>query len=144
MKKVLFAIGLTTTFFFVSCDKKKEAPQAVQTAMEQLYPGISKIDWDNEDTNMWEAEFKNSGVETSVTFFADGKMKEIEEKIAMADFPKTGLDYLKQNYPKEKVEEMVRLTDANGTVTYEIEVKDSEFIFDTQGNLMQKDKKSNL
>lgn len=138
MKKVFLAIGLVAMFAFTGCNEGKKAPQAVKTAMEKLYPGISKVNWDDED-NTWEAEFKNNGVKTSVTFLTDGTLKEIEEEVALADFPQAATDYINQNYPSEKVDEIARMTDAKGVVTYEAEVKDSELVFNTQGKLIKKD-----
>lgn len=137
MRKIFIPIGLMAILIFAGCKENKKAPQSMQVSMEKLFPGISKVEWDNEEDNTWEAEFKNNGIKTSVTFIADGTLKEIEEEIALADFPQAAQNYLKQNYPGEKVEDIAKMTDNRNIVTYEAEVKDFDLIFDAQGNFMK-------
>lgn len=139
MKNLFLFIGLTAILALTSCNESKKAPQEVQTALESLYPGISKVDWDDEDHSKWEAEFKNNGIKTTATFNADGSLVEVEEEIALSDFPKAAADYVQQNFSGEKVKEIVRITDAKGIVTYEAEVKDVELVFNASGNLIKKD-----
>lgn len=139
MKKVFLAmLVMVASLTFTNCSERNKAPEAVQTVMKNMYPGISKINWSNEKGDSWEAEFKNNGIKTSVTFHANGNIKEVEEEIAFSDFPKTALDYIKQNFPNEKIKEIAKITNANGTVTYEAEIKGTDYIFDTQGNLISK------
>lgn len=139
MKKVFLAmLVMVASLTFTNCSERNKAPQAVQTVMKNMYPGISKINWSDEGGNTWEAEFKNNGIKTSVTFQANGAVKEVEEEIAFSDFPKTALDYIKQNFPNEKIKEIAKMTNANGMITYEAEIKGTDYIFDTQGNLISK------
>lgn len=137
MRKIFIPIGLMAILIFVGCKENKKAPQSMQVSMEKLFPGISKVEWDNEEDNTWEAEFKNNGIKTSVKFNADGTLQEIEEEIALADFPQAAQNYLKQNYPGEKVEDITKMTDGENIVTYEAEVKDLDFIFDAQGSFIK-------
>lgn len=139
MKKVLLALlVMVVSLTFTNCNESNKAPKVVQTVMKNMYPGISKINWSNEEGDTWEAEFKNNGIKTSVTFHANGNIKEVEEEIAFSDFPKTALDYIKQNFPNEKIKEIAKITNANGIITYEAEIKGTDYIFDTQGNLISK------
>jgi hypothetical protein len=48
------------------------------------------------------------------------------------------LDYIKQNFPNEKIKEIAKITNANGMITYEAEIKGTDYIFDAQGNLISK------
>ncbi|MGV8963267.1 MAG: PepSY-like domain-containing protein [Candidatus Saccharimonadaceae bacterium] len=137
MRKIFIPIGLLAILTFGSCRENKKAPESMQASMEKLFPGISKVEWDDEEDNTWEAEFKNNGIKTSVTFNADGSLKEIEEEIALADFPQAAQNYLKQNYPGEKTEDITKMTNDKNIITYEAEVKDLNLIFDPQGNFIK-------
>lgn len=125
---------MVASLTFTNCSERNKAPQAVQTVMKNMYPGISKINWSNEKGDTWEAEFKNNGIKTSVTFRANGSVKEVEEEISFANFPKTALDYIEQNFPDEKIKEIAKITNANGMITYEAEIKGTDYIFDAHGN----------
>ena len=128
---------MVVSLYLANCNESNKAPKVVQTVMKNMYPGISKINWRMKKERL-EAEFKNNGIKTSVTFQANGTIKEVEEEIAFSDFPKTALDYIKQNFPNEKIKEIAKITNANGMITYEAEIKGTDYIFDTQGNLISK------
>jgi len=140
MKKVFLTlvIALATSITFASCNADNKVPEPVKTAIKNLYPNISKLHWSSEAKGMWEAEFKNNGIQTSVTFDANGTMKEVEVEIAITEFPQAAQNYLKQNNLENKVNEIARIVDANGVITYEAEVKHHDLIFDAQGNLISK------
>jgi len=137
MKKLFLTLGLVSILASASCKEGTKVPQLVQTNLEKLFPGISKVDWDHEKDGSWEAEFKNNGIKTSVTFNLDGAWKEIEEEIGLAEFPQAAQSYYKQNYPGQKVKEIAKMTDNKGVITYELEVKGTDLIFDAQGNFIK-------
>lgn|GEM_PF-906351 len=130
-------MGLVATLVFASCNEGKKAPQDVQNAIEKMYPGISKVDWENKENASWEAEFKNNGIETSALFSTDGKLLRLEEEIAYSLFPKLAKDYITKNFPGANVKEISKITDKNKNVTFQAEVKDKNLIFDTLGNFLQ-------
>jgi len=140
MKRIFltFAIALATSLTFASCNADNRVPEPVKAAIKNLYPNISKLHWNSEAKGIWEAEFKNNGIQTSVTFDANGTMKEIENEITMSDLPQAVQNYLKQNNLENKVKEIAKIVDANGVITYEAEVKNKDLIFDNQGNIISK------
>jgi hypothetical protein len=50
--------------------------------------------------------------------------------------PAQALAYISQNYKDEKIEEMAKITKANGEVNFEAEVKGKDLIFDANGNFL--------
>ncbi len=136
----LSILGLVAFLAFTSCNESKNVPQPVLSAMGKMYPAIKKIDWDHEKDGSWEAGFKNNGKQTSVTFSAEGMLKEIEEEITTADFPQAALDYITQTFPGKKIKEVAKITDSNNVKTYEAEIDGSDYIFDADGNLISKSK----
>ncbi len=136
MKKILF-IGLGMFFALTSCNGDKKAPQAAQAALEKLYPGISDVDWGKENDSTWEAEFKNNGIATSVTYSNNGELQEVEEEISLSEFPQAAQDYLTQNYPNDKITEVAKITDKEGAVMYEAEINKKDLIFDDLGVLIK-------
>ena len=110
-------------------------PAAVKTKFASDYPTVKKVKWDNEDGN-YEAHFELNDVETSVLYDATGKKLETEVEIEVSALPKGVMEYVNKNYPKEKVKETAKITDGNGTVTYEAEVKAGDLIFDASGKFL--------
>ena len=47
------------------------------------------------------------------------------------------MEYVKKTYKEDEVKEASKITDANGTVTYEAEVKGKDLIFDSNGNFIK-------
>lgn len=111
----------------------KKALQDVQNAMEKMYPGISKLKWENKENARWEAEFKNNGIETLAPFSTEGKLLRLEEEIAYSSFSKPAQNYITENFSGANVKEISKITDENGNVTLQAEIKDKNSIFDSQG-----------
>lgn len=137
MKKIVIAISCVIAFSLTSCKEIKNVPTGIKSQISTKYPGISNLDWDQEKDGSWEAEFKNNGIKTTVSFLANGSIKEVEEEIALSDFPVTAQQYLNQKYLGKKIKDISKMTDAQGLVTYEAEVDDLDLIFDAQGNFLK-------
>lgn len=144
MKKALFIISAAALF---SCGtsaqdlKTSDVPAAVKSAFEKLYPSVKDVDWEKEGAN-YEAEFDLSKVETSVVFDATGNLLETETAIAISELPKEASNYITKTHPGKKIKEAAKITAANGTVTYEAEVDESDLIFDAGGKFVKEIKES--
>jgi len=66
-----------------------------------------------------------------------GNRKEFEVEIIVNELPLTSLDYLKKNYPSNKILEVARIKDDKNKLTYEAEIrkkgKNFDIIFDASG-----------
>ena len=117
----------------------KNIPDAVKTTMIKEYPSITKLKWEKEKEN-YEASFVLSKTPYSVLLDAKGNILEREVGITADVLPPTILAYVKQHYPGKKVTELAKITDAKNEVTYEVEVKGMDLIFDNKGNFLKEQK----
>jgi hypothetical protein len=58
-------------------------------------------------------------------------------EIELNQLPKGVLDYVKKNYKDVSVKEAAKITDANGIVTYEAEIKGMDLLFDNNGKFIK-------
>lgn len=116
---------------------EKAVPEAVKAAFKTKYPAVSKVKWEKENLN-YEAEFEENEIESSALLDTSGKILEIESEISQNQLPGVVQSYLKKNHSGEKIKEVAKITDSNGVVTYEVEIKSGDKIFDTDGNLIVK------
>ncbi len=143
--KLLMALTVLATFSvganFANAERVAESnvPAAVTIALERLYPG-ENVTWESEGAN-YEGEFKVKGAETSVLLNANGNVLEVEEDIDVNALPKAIADYVSKNLPEQKIKEASKTTDTKGTVTYEVQIKKTDYLFDANGNFLRKTEK---
>jgi hypothetical protein len=122
--------------------KETEVPKSVMTTFQEHFKGVKAEKWEKEKDGNYEAGFTWNKTETSATFGPDGKLKETETEIKVADLPKTVSDYVAKNYAGYKLAEAAKITDAAGKVSYEAEVKkdkeEIDLIFDANGTFVKK------
>jgi hypothetical protein len=74
-----------------------------------------------------------------VSFNAQGEVVETELVIAYAELPAAVLDHIRENYPAEHPQGAERITQRDGTVTYEVQVTGKELVFDAQGAFVEEE-----
>jgi len=138
MKTKILLAGLFAGISLMGFSQSKNVPAAVKTAFEHQYPG-TKAKWEQEDGN-YEAAFTSKGVKTSVVYDKDGKLIETETAISGGAFPKAAKDYITRK-KLGAVSETAKITKADGTVSYEAEIKKTDYLFDEKGTFLgtQKD-----
>jgi predicted lipid-binding transport protein (Tim44 family) len=119
--------------------KNENIPLAVQETFQALYPNADKVKWGKEKQN-YEAKLTMSKKEISVVFDSNGKLIEKEEDIEITELPANAREYLSKNFPKSKIREVEKNTNAQGIITYEVEIKGKELIFDENGNFIEETK----
>jgi len=134
--KFLFIASVTGLFF--SCSGSDKIPPAARAAFIKEFPKAINVDWDKEEDGSLEANFEQDGKHNSATFFADGKLKEVELEIMETALPALVNQYVQENYPDTKIKAAAQITDAAGKITYEVEVSGKQLFFDAIGNLLQK------
>ncbi len=145
MKNLLFIAMLTGIFFLTACGQKNEVPQAVKTAFNQKFSKATKVKWENEDENEWEAEFKMDGKEYSATFDSKGKWMETEYEIKKSEIPDAVKRTIKSKFSEYEMEEAEVSENADGTfyeVKFETDEKDMEVVFKTDGTVVKKESKN--
>lgn len=134
-------VMMMASMLIVSCAnaqkiKEAEVPTAVKEGFKKHFASVKAEGWEKEGAN-FEAEFDLNKVETSALFDPNGNLLETESEIAVAALPNTVTEYLVKNYKGEKVKEAAKITEANGKVKYEAEIKGKDILFDESGNLLK-------
>lgn len=149
MKKVLIGIGLvfaSATAIACTTESKDKVPQVVKDAFAKKFPTAKKVDWEKENKNEWEAEFKLNKVEYSANFLEDGTWKETEHEIDKKEVPKNVILSLESSFPGYKIEEAEISETAEGMV-YEFEIEkgksEIEVAIDVNGKVIKKQSEEN-
>jgi hypothetical protein len=138
MKKLalLVVAVMITSLTFAQKMQEKEVPAPVKNAFQKQYPTASDVKWDKEGEK-FEASFDLNKTDNSVLFDAQGNIFETEVEIELNQLPKGVLEYVKANYKGQKVKEAAKITDAQGKVTYEAEIKGMDLLFDANGKFIK-------
>ena len=140
MKTIIILFGILALVINAHAQKLSESdvPAAVKTQFSSMFPNVKAYKWEKEN-GIYEAEFKQNKVETSVLFEADGKYFQTETEIAVSELPGGVRDYASKNLPGKKIKEASKIALADGTLTYEAEISGADYIFDANGNFLKKD-----
>ena len=138
MKKTVatMVVMLFATLTFAQKMQKKNVPANVKSTILKKYPTAKAIKWDKEGEK-YEASFNLNKIANSVLMDAQGTILESEVEINLTQLPKGVLDYVKTNYTGKQTKGGAKITDAKGTVTYEVEIKGMDLIFDSNGKFIK-------
>ena len=149
MKKILavsaIMLALNTASFAQQNEgghQKINVPAVVKKANLEKYPESKtyKVTWEKEKGN-YEANWGGKdGEANSVQYTPSGQFIEIVKAIPVKDLPKGVLTYAKEHYKTTKFGDVGRATDANGKVSYEVEIQRKDVIFDENGNFVKEEK----
>jgi hypothetical protein len=142
MKKSLIltfaACIICYTFSYAQKLPESKVPAAVKAAMAKKYPNVTKVTWTTEEKD-FESEFKQDGKEMSAIFNPSGTWKETETAIAFTALPQPVKQYLDQHFKGKKIKETAMINKADGSVAYEAEINNTDYVFDTNGKLIKKE-----
>ncbi|MDZ4667032.1 MAG: PepSY-like domain-containing protein [bacterium] len=138
MKKLALMVvaAMITSLTFAQKLQEKDVPTPVKTAFQKQYPNAKETKWEKEKGN-YEAEFEMNETEYSVLIDASGKILETELEIGIDALPANVKEYVSKKYPGKKIKEAAKITDANDKVTFEVEIKGMDLIFDSKGNFIK-------
>jgi hypothetical protein len=139
--KSIFVFIVTMTFFVSGVlgqeIKSSEVPSVVKSALMKKYPEATKVSWEKENGN-YEANWGGkSGEDTAAQFTPQGVFVEIERAISINELPASVKSYVKEHENGAAIKEAAHITDANGKVTYEAEIKGKDLIFDENGKFLR-------
>jgi hypothetical protein len=80
-----------------------------------------------------------SGEDNSAMFTPSGTFIEIVKAIPISKLPAAAISYIKEHEKGATIKEAGLVTDANGKVTYEAEIKGKDLIFDESGKFLKAD-----
>lgn len=142
MRSIFFILTLAFSTS-VSAQKIKESavPEAVKKTQSQNFAGIKVEKWEKEGAN-FEAEFHIQKIETSAIYDASGTLIATETEINPSELPKEISDAVKTKMPGKKIKEASKIIDAGGTLSYEAEIDNVDYIFDPTGTLLREEKEN--
>ena len=70
----------------------------------------------------------------AVQYSTDGMLVLTETEIEISALPKTVTDYFNQNKPGKKLSDPEKIVTADGAITFEVEVDNTDYLFDSAGN----------
>lgn len=142
MKRYFFIIGCSTIIMSSACAqdlKSSDVPATVKAACMKRFPTTTKISWEKEDGN-YEANWGGkSGEDSSAMFTPAAVFIELVKAISISDLPAPVVTYIKEYENGAKIREAGLVTDANGIITYEAEIKGKDLIFDKNGKFIKED-----
>lgn len=119
-----------------------QVPQAIQNAFNTQFPLAKQVKWEKESSDVFEAEFKDSGKKMSANFDVNGAWLETETEIKVADLPQMVKDAIAQSFVGFKIEEAETVEKPETSLAYEVELENDqtdeeiEAVFDANGNLL--------
>jgi uncharacterized membrane protein YkoI len=141
MKKVI-GVSFSLLCFALAVYSQKLAaakvPAAVKAGFTKAYPGKVAA-WELENKN-YEANFKNGTKTTSVIIDKQGTIVETETEITMSELPSGARSYISNHLKGKKIKETAKIVKANGDVVYEVAVAGGDFMFDSNGKMIEKKK----
>ncbi len=147
MKKLIILFVFAIFALGANAQKQKQAnvPDAVKAKFAEMFPNVKNVKWEKEKAN-YEAEFEVQKVETSAEFDATGAWLQTETHLDVDKLPDAIKDYLTKNLAGKKIAEASVINLANGSVCFEAEVGQNDYLFDEGGNFLSaepKDKEDN-
>ncbi|MBS1558069.1 MAG: PepSY-like domain-containing protein [Bacteroidetes bacterium] len=137
MKNVLIvALAMMGSIALAQQTKETGVPAHIKSAFAKAYPQAKNVKWDNEE-GKYEASFKADGVDHSVLYETNGSVFQTETSIAIAHLPNEVAEYVKTHYKNEKIKEAAKIISADGSLTYEAEIKGYDLIFDEHGKFVK-------
>lgn len=101
MKKTIF-IFAALAFGLFAC--AQTPPKSVTDNFAKKFTGATKVSWDQEKENEWEAEFKMNGTEMSASFDNAGKWLATEAVLKEKDLPANVTKAVKAAYEGWEIE----------------------------------------
>jgi len=140
MKTLFTIVTLSLGLSVANAQKVKEAevPTPVKDALKKQYPTAKVEKWEKEGAN-YEVEFHVNKIETCAVYDSNGKFIESEVEIKESELPKGVAEYIAKNLPGKKVKESTKITDASGKESFEAEIDNIDYIFDSNGSFIKKE-----
>jgi hypothetical protein len=141
MKKLLSLLAFTGFIVSVHAQKleAKDVPAPVTDAFNTSHPATKDADW-KKDGKYYAASYELNKLSTSVTYDISGSLITTDEGIPVLNLPKCIADYVRLNFPHNKIKKASKITGVDNTISYKAKVDDQNLIFDNSCNLSNTEK----
>ena len=113
--------------------KESSVPEVVKTNFSRMFPNTPVIEWEIENGN-YEADYKQNDVVNTMVLTADGKIVEYQNSIPSSELPEATRNYITTKLAGKKMGDMTRIKTVTGSVSYEVEASENDYLFDSDGN----------
>lgn len=127
--KRLVIITAVLAFSLFACGQTP--PKSVTDNFNSKFSGATKVKWDQEEENEWEAEFKMNGSEMSASFDNAGAWLETEKEIKEKDLPTAVSKAISEKYSGYDIDEVSEI-EKPGFSGYEIAIEKGEEMLEIQ------------
>jgi hypothetical protein len=138
MKTLIMALIVTFISFNAYAQK---VPAVISEAFNKKFPDVTKVKWDKENAQEYEASFKLNGIKYSANFSDNGEWLETETGISFDKLPQKVQDSFNTNYKGHTVKAVSSIGTSKGITKYEIEYKKGkktvELFYDENGNTVK-------
>lgn len=104
-------------------DDNDGVPEVVLRAFEQKYAGASKVQWERDKNDYYEAHFELKGERYRADFESSGKWIETEQSIKKKHLPKAIKKVIEERYDDPKIYEIERVDHHSKGIFYDVEIK---------------------
>ena len=112
---------------FLVVSQKADPPMVVQQTMLAKYQGAKKLKWEQEEGNLWEANFIWEGIRYEVVYDNQGNRVETQRQLADDEIPEKFITALSKDYPGYEIDEAWWIETLDGIFyEFELEGKDGE------------------
>ena len=104
MKQLILTISVVALIFLnTGCNSNPN--EKITTAFNNKYPEAQKVEWEQEEENIWEAEFEMNGNEFTACFNTNGEWLETEMDFELSKLPDTVRQTISMNYEGFEIDE---------------------------------------
>lgn len=138
MKRITLLLVLLVMATNVRAQKLeiRDVPLAVRMAFKSANPTVVNPEWRKEKTN-YSAKCTVNKTPRTYTYTKTGTLIVHDGKVAIATLPAGVKQYLDKNYPNAAVDKVLKITKPDGTVTYNVEVSNTDLFFDANGKFIK-------
>jgi hypothetical protein len=120
MKKIFF-VAMVIVYAITTSFAQSKVPIAVRTAFKQKFPDSSKIKWNKEKTNEYEASFEIEDVGYSANFTYKGEWLETESPFSFNELPEKVKETYNNSQNGKTPKAVSKIETSEQIVIYEVE-----------------------
>jgi hypothetical protein len=141
MKKVFLLLLPVICIASIAHAQKINVPEAVKTAFNTKFPGVTDVKWEKESKAELEANFKMNNTDVSANFGLDGSWAETETTIPASELPAAVTNTVNTKYPGAVYGRTEKIEKPGGKILYEVNItvngKKKELELDTNGVIVK-------
>ncbi len=118
---IFFSIGCSLLSANAWAQSSKEKAEDL---FNKMYPKAENVDWNIDDHDNFEAEFKINGEKYRADFDTTGKWIETENNIKWKELPDIIQKEVEKDYDKDEIAEIERVDHHSKGLFYDVEIKD--------------------